>query len=682
MSDYIASPRPPSTISSPIVEQPLPVTPTEPLQSTQLVRASSNIVPSQNLNRTYSTDFLNLPSYIFNTVSPFPTLTGVNNSDNSMSSAPKGMNHHHSASFTYGSSQLQNQISSGISQERSTASPTQPTGLNAAQQYSWPPKTTSPVPPYFPNATSSPSAHVQVQPPTSLSQNVQQPHYSPTQALPQLQPLYSASSNPASVPTMMLPPLRIPKHSDPRINPAYASSSLSPYQNNFGYPPSYANVNQYSQYQRPPTGGYFSGHVFHYSNSSSAGTDPWTPLSPTGNGGISYFNSSPVHQPYAAPPPHQPLPTTPSTIQPSAFPSWQVPSEIKSKSGYSLNSPLGMPGSENSRLLDRRSSTPGGQSTERWDRPSMVPSSNTSDHPSSDIDDEAKSEVKPEVTYTTDAEVKQTPEIKRMCYNCDNRSPPSWRKSVIHPGRILCNKCGIFERTHQKSRPRQNDDQKLRRSGQSGGISGSANRRNKQIPPQLQVMKDEGDGSPVPLSPYSAIPSQATPLSATFSTSSSYTSPSEHLLSSGAAGHRRVAFNAYNHSSPSQHEVNTPVSLIDGIYTNSNFASSRVNSGHHAHGSSPYAHAYAKRPYPQSLRFDAIQSSSSSLWTSQIPQMGENISPSWMANTRRHSDISIHPSLLSNTSSKSSFGDRPERQSNNEDQDKTEGNDGVKVESV
>ncbi|WVW83626.1 hypothetical protein I302_105647 [Kwoniella bestiolae CBS 10118] len=65
-----------------------------------------------------------------------------------MSSASKPpASHHHSASYTYGTSETQAQFSSGISQERSTASPTQPSVLNPSQLYNWPPKSTSPVPP-------------------------------------------------------------------------------------------------------------------------------------------------------------------------------------------------------------------------------------------------------------------------------------------------------------------------------------------------------------------------------------------------------------------------------------------------------------------------------------------------------------------------------------------------------
>jgi hypothetical protein len=63
-----------------------------------------------------------------------------------------------------------------------------------------------------------------------------------------------------------------------------------------------------------------------------------------------------------------------------------------------------------------------------------------------------------DVYLTDDAEVKQTAyvsrtvhlvlcldaqvtidgsQVKRRCHNCDHRSPPSWRKSVLRPGKIV-----------------------------------------------------------------------------------------------------------------------------------------------------------------------------------------------------------------------------------------------------
>ncbi|KAL7419466.1 hypothetical protein Q5752_006304 [Cryptotrichosporon argae] len=59
--------------------------------------------------------------------------------------------------------------------------------------------------------------------------------------------------------------------------------------------------------------------------------------------------------------------------------------------------------------------------------------------------------------YTSDAETKITEGIRRRCYNCHmtpvTQARVTWRKSNRHAGKILCNKCGIYERTHKMDRP-------------------------------------------------------------------------------------------------------------------------------------------------------------------------------------------------------------------------------------
>nr|XP_031858038.1 uncharacterized protein CI109_006572 [Kwoniella shandongensis]KAA5525110.1 hypothetical protein CI109_006572 [Kwoniella shandongensis] len=57
------------------------------------------------------------------------------------------------------------------------------------------------------------------------------------------------------------------------------------------------------------------------------------------------------------------------------------------------------------------------------------------------------------ITYTTDADVKQNALVKRRCFNCDQKDSPSWRKSREHPGRILCNRCGLYESQYGHDRP-------------------------------------------------------------------------------------------------------------------------------------------------------------------------------------------------------------------------------------
>ncbi|WVW83625.1 hypothetical protein I302_105646 [Kwoniella bestiolae CBS 10118] len=538
---------------------------------------------------------------------------------------------------------------------------------------------------------------------------MQQSHYSPTQTLPQVQPHFGPSTTTTSSSSganMMLPPLRMPGYTDPRVNPPYASSAPPPFNNNdshYGY--SYPNMNQYSAYQRSPNY-YSSGHIAQNSTSSSTGSELWTPVSATPSGGYPMFNNNQQSNSNggtptfgAQPPPHQP--STPSTIQPSAFPSWQPTSDGRSRisgNGQGTISPLGIlgGGESGSRLTDRRSSTPGEHSSttaggngERWDRPSLDLSPDNSDRHSTSDEEKPKIMKKGKgstgdsgdelsgdgtVTYTTDAEVKQTPELKRMCYNCTNKSPPSWRKSLLHPGKILCNKCGIFERTHHKPRPPQNDDQKLRKQTPvPGGLSAVSYRR--EIPPQLQVMRDDSDGSPVPLSPYSNVHSQATPVSATFQFPPSYHSPSSTLLpSSGpsSTGPRKfMGTGMWNQTSPSAHShlLNTPVSsssatTLDGSggdYSSSPIRGVGVGVGYHSHGSSPYAHAYAnRRTYSHPVKFSPIMPSSAGP-ISQFNQFNNSNNNNGYGypmgtwnNARRHSDVQLLPSLSSSSNGSNS----------------------------
>ncbi|OCF40459.1 hypothetical protein I317_05762 [Kwoniella heveanensis CBS 569] len=383
---------------------------------------------------------------------------------------------------------------------------------------------------------------------------------------------------------MMLPPLRMPHNT--RMDVSYSPSTGSPAQPHYGFS-SYPGTGGYQSRPQPYS---YSGHVPQHSTSSSTGSEIWTPVSASGNGGYP-FNS---HQSFGAHPSHKQQPTTPSTIQPSVFPSWQSVSDSRTRVHQSTISPLGMLGSDSNRLDERRSSTPGQSGGDKWDRTaqsSVDVSPNTSDQLSSEDDVKAEAKDLNQVTYTTDAEVKQTAELKRMCFNCSNKSPPSWRKSLLHAGKILCNKCGIFERTHHRPRPPQNDDQKLRKQNQ---IIGATYRRD--FPPNLQVMRDDSDGSQ-PGSPYSNVPSQATPMSATFPLSPFYPSPSDALMSSSALSHRRT--NIHQQTSPSQHALATPVSSISAEMD----PSSPLRTGYYAQRSSPYAQAYHnRRMYVQPVR--------------------------------------------------------------------------------
>lgn len=78
------------------------------------------------------------------------------------------------------------------------------------------------------------------------------------------------------------------------------------------------------------------------------------------------------------------------------------------------------------------------------------------------------------VIHTDDAATKLSDRVRRKCYNCRTTDTSTWRRSSLTPGKVvspllgyvpvtwshfscfqLCNKCGLYERTHSKSRPEQ-----------------------------------------------------------------------------------------------------------------------------------------------------------------------------------------------------------------------------------
>ncbi|KAJ7169197.1 hypothetical protein C8R43DRAFT_120357 [Mycena crocata] len=56
--------------------------------------------------------------------------------------------------------------------------------------------------------------------------------------------------------------------------------------------------------------------------------------------------------------------------------------------------------------------------------------------------------------YTDDASAKPSDWVRRRCFNCSStQNSTTWRRSQLSTGRILCNRCGLFERTHFRARP-------------------------------------------------------------------------------------------------------------------------------------------------------------------------------------------------------------------------------------
>lgn len=59
------------------------------------------------------------------------------------------------------------------------------------------------------------------------------------------------------------------------------------------------------------------------------------------------------------------------------------------------------------------------------------------------------------IQFTDDAATKLSDRVRRRCFNCCTTDTSTWRRSNLNHGKVLCNKCGLFERTHSRPRPDQ-----------------------------------------------------------------------------------------------------------------------------------------------------------------------------------------------------------------------------------
>jgi len=81
--------------------------------------------------------------------------------------------------------------------------------------------------------------------------------------------------------------------------------------------------------------------------------------------------------------------------------------------------------------------------------------------------------------YTDDANTKLSDRVRRRCFNCCTTDTSTWRRSNLSPGKVLCNKCGLFERTHSRPRPEQFPHKR-------GPLTGTALNRSR-TPPSNQL---------------------------------------------------------------------------------------------------------------------------------------------------------------------------------------------------
>lgn len=106
------------------------------------------------------------------------------------------------------------------------------------------------------------------------------------------------------------------------------------------------------------------------------------------------------------------------------------------------------------------------------------------------------------VQHTDDAASKETQYLRRRCFNCHTTEPPSWRRSTLNPGKIVCNKCGLYERTHLRPRPLRFDELRAgnkARKAQPGGAAGGTKKKGVQTPPPPPATAPAANGNLPPL---------------------------------------------------------------------------------------------------------------------------------------------------------------------------------------
>ncbi|KZP30904.1 hypothetical protein FIBSPDRAFT_673171, partial [Athelia psychrophila] len=54
--------------------------------------------------------------------------------------------------------------------------------------------------------------------------------------------------------------------------------------------------------------------------------------------------------------------------------------------------------------------------------------------------------------HTEDAASKETQYLCQRCFNCHTTEPPSWRRSTLNLGKIVCNKYGFSTSTRTRLR--------------------------------------------------------------------------------------------------------------------------------------------------------------------------------------------------------------------------------------
>lgn len=95
------------------------------------------------------------------------------------------------------------------------------------------------------------------------------------------------------------------------------------------------------------------------------------------------------------------------------------------------------------------------------------------------------------VVFTDDAASKETQYLRRRCHNCQQVEPPSWRRSHLVPGKIVCNRCGLYERTHLRPRPHRFDEVRTGNKGRKPTKQSDSKQGSPQPPVTQFTVKQE-----------------------------------------------------------------------------------------------------------------------------------------------------------------------------------------------
>ncbi|KAL1939953.1 hypothetical protein VTO73DRAFT_9288 [Trametes versicolor] len=203
------------------------------------------------------------------------------------------------------------------------------------------------------------------------------------------------------------------------------------------------------------------------------------------------------------------------------------------------------------------------------------------------------------VQHTDDAASKETQYLRRRCFNCHTTEPPSWRRSTLNPGKIVCNKCGLYERTHLRPRPLRFDELRAgSKTRKQPKVNGSP--KVSKLPPQM-IKKEPSEGDNV-MPRRSSVSSSA---SSVHSGSSDW-DDSVSVYSSGS--NPPSSFNSPAASTfPIPRDPNSQSPPLEGGIRLPNAPLSDIASLQSAHGSPPTPRKASTMPVPYYPSSPAIQ---------------------------------------------------------------------------